>query len=498
LDGKGGTIATVLGGVAGASAAVLASQKFNAHPGVVAAGTAAAGLAAMKLSKEPWVRQAGAGALVGAAVFGAVTLAVRDIVRDCGARLFYYAERKEIEFANAIDAAMTFIKGTGHQMELEAIRGRVREALRARVRAGRIAGGRCYGYELKRETDSSGRNYTIAVVNEEQAAIVRRIYAEYRAGDGLKRIVSRLNKEHIAPPRAGRRGTGSWCPSAIREMLRNARFRGVYIHGRTNRVRRGARRIAVEAPPEDIIALDVPEWRIVDDATWFAVQELFQKRPQTTPRGQWTRYALSGLARCAVCGGSIGTQNQRLSKGRHGKVYGCTRHYQRGDSVCPVKHRQDLGEVEAAVADHILNHFLVPEIVDEIVAQLRTDLTEQLAVASLDVDAIEAELARVRSEQRNLALAVASGGDSIPELVGEMRRSNERIRVLEADLASARRTPSVIEGILRDTRGNAERALADMRALLQSPADAREVYEALFPQGLVFSEGLSADGSRRV
>jgi hypothetical protein len=54
------------------------------------------------------------------------------------------------------------------------------------------------------------------------------------------------------------------------------------------------------------------------------------------------------------------------------------------------------------------------------------------------------------------------------------------------------------DAILRDTRGNAERALADMRALLQSPADAREVYEALFPEGLVFSEGLSADGARRV
>ena len=174
-----------------------------------------------------------------------VTLAVRDIVRDRGGRLFYYAERKEVEFANAIDAAMTFIKGTGHQMELEAIRGRVREALRARVRAGRVAGGRCYGYELKREADSSGRKYTVAIVNEEQAEIVRRMYREYLEGAGLKRIAVRLNNERVPPPSAGRRGTASWCPAAIRVMLRNARYRGVYMHGKTVRVRRGGKRIAV-------------------------------------------------------------------------------------------------------------------------------------------------------------------------------------------------------------------------------------------------------------
>ena len=80
-----------------------------------------------------------------------VTLAVREIVQERGGRLFYYADGQEVPYAKAIDAAMTFVRGVGHQMELEAIRSRVREALRSRVRAGRIAGGRCFGYSLRRE-----------------------------------------------------------------------------------------------------------------------------------------------------------------------------------------------------------------------------------------------------------------------------------------------------------------------------------------------------------
>jgi DNA invertase Pin-like site-specific DNA recombinase len=87
---------------------------------------------------------------------------------------YYYATVQEVLFANAIDQATTFIQGTGHQMELESIRSRTREALRSRVHAGRIAGGACYGYKLERKTDASGRRYTIAVVNEAEAVIVRR------------------------------------------------------------------------------------------------------------------------------------------------------------------------------------------------------------------------------------------------------------------------------------------------------------------------------------
>lgn len=83
LDGsKANTLIPVLGGVVGGTAAVLASQKWNAHSGLVAAGTAAAGLAAMTMGKQPWLRQAGAGAVVGAAVVGAVPLVVSALSKS--------------------------------------------------------------------------------------------------------------------------------------------------------------------------------------------------------------------------------------------------------------------------------------------------------------------------------------------------------------------------------------------------------------------------------
>jgi len=61
----------------------------------------------------------------------------------------------------------------------------------------------------------------------------------------------------------------------------------------------------VKADPSEVLVIDLPEWRIVDDATWFAVNERFTTREPTAggnaPR---TKYPLRGLAKCATCGGA--------------------------------------------------------------------------------------------------------------------------------------------------------------------------------------------------
>lgn len=255
-----------------------------------------------------------------------VTLVIRDLVRDRGCRLYYYTTGQLVQFQNAIDQATTFIQGTGHQMEVEAIRSRTREALRSRVRAGRIAGGRCYGYRLERRSDGSGRSYTVAVVDPVEAAIVVRIFSEYLDGRGLKLIAHSLNEEGIPAPMAGRRGTGTWSPAAIRVMLTNTRYRGFYIHGRVKKVRRNGVVERVKADPQDVLMIEVPEWQIIDDATWSAVQERFAERAGKG-RGKHSkaRYPLSGIARCGTCGGPINVVRSTHGKEQY-KSYGCGWH----------------------------------------------------------------------------------------------------------------------------------------------------------------------------
>ena len=108
-----------------------------------------------------------------------------------------------------------------------------------KAKDGRPAGGISYGYRI----DDGAY-----VVDEPQAVVVRRIFELYASGTGQRSIARLLNDEGIPAPRAGKRGTGSWAPTAIREMRRNTRYVGVGRYNQTRKLYRGARRSAKRAP----------------------------------------------------------------------------------------------------------------------------------------------------------------------------------------------------------------------------------------------------------
>lgn len=426
-----------------------------------------------------------------------VTLVVRDLVRDGGCRLYYSRSGQQVQFTNAIDQAMTFIQGTGHQMELESIRARTREALRARVRAGRVAGGRCYGYKLERRNDESGRPYTTAIVDEEQAKIVRRIFREYLYHKGLKAIASKLNEEGVPAPMAGRRGTGSWSPGAVRVMLLNPRYRGLYVHGKVKRVRRGGAAERIKADPSEVLTREIPEWRIVDDETWLAVQEKFAERangPEKTPRTMG-RYALSGIARCETCGGPIGVVQSRHGKHERYLSYGCVWHHQRGATVCPVTIYQRTEEIEAALIDALQRRVLVPSVLDQIMGEVRSHLAARLPEVVADVGELQQELRSTKAEHDRFAKAIALS-DDVGVLLQEMRVRRARIQYLESKIDVVRKTPQEIERLASAVEATAHAKLLALQQALARPEDRRQVFLALFPKGVRLAP--SHDGTRQV
>ena len=427
-----------------------------------------------------------------------VTLVVRDLVRDRGCRLFYYASGQEVMFANAIDQATTFIQGTGHQMELEAIRSRTREGLRNRVREGRIAGGACFGYTLERKSDGFGRRFTIAVINDAEAPVVERIYREYLAGRGLKQIAHQLNHDAVPAPAAGRRGSGSWVSSAVRTILLNPRYRGVYVHGRIKKLRQAGGIVRVKADPTEMLTIEIPEWRIVDDTTWFAVNAKFTTRGPG-PRRPAAKYPLTGIAKCGACGGAIAAARVQAYGGPNQRVlcYGCAKHHERGSAVCDVTVHQPMAEVEAALVDHLQQHVLSEGVLQTVLAEIRSEIAAQLPKQEADTAALEADLAAARTEQKRLARAVALA-DDVPELVSELKKRTTLIQHLEARVLAAKRTPDELAALVTKIEAGARAKLADLRTALAEKRDLREVFLALFPEGLSFTPARTADGARAI
>jgi site-specific DNA recombinase len=107
------------------------------------------------------------------------------------------------------------LKGAMNSIFLQDLADKTRRGLRGRIENCRSGGGNSFGYDVVLGEGHRGER----MINEAQAAIVRRIFANYAAGMSPKRIALQLNKEGLQAPRGGcwssstingnrRRGTG--------------------------------------------------------------------------------------------------------------------------------------------------------------------------------------------------------------------------------------------------------------------------------------------------
>jgi site-specific DNA recombinase len=163
------------------------------------------------------------------------------------------------------------LKGTMNALFLKDLADKTRRGLRGRVEQGRSGGGLCYGYTIVEIGERGGRE-----IFPSEAAVVRRIFADFAAGKSPRRIAAELNREGIPGP-AGR----PWGDTTIRGhalrgtgVLRNELYVGRLVWNRLRYTKDPAtgRRVSRINPREAWICRDVPELRIVDDNLWNCVQ----------------------------------------------------------------------------------------------------------------------------------------------------------------------------------------------------------------------------------
>src|SRR5690606_28002189 len=93
------------------------------------------------------------------------------------------------------------LKGTMGALFLKDLAQKTHRGLEGRALAGKSAGGRCYGYDIVRKLDERGEAIRgDRTINEEQAAVVVRIFRDFVAGKSAKRIATDLNKDGIPAP----------------------------------------------------------------------------------------------------------------------------------------------------------------------------------------------------------------------------------------------------------------------------------------------------------
>ena len=243
--------------------------------------------------------------------------------------------------SEAHDLVMSLFGGLS-KAERARIQRRVRNAMQTMARAGgRYLGGRPpYGYRLvpvsphpNAEKARVGATLNRLEPDPVTAPVVERIFTERLAGAGYSAIARGLNIEGIPSPsqhdpaRNSHRNGPGWADSAVRAILRNARYTGHEVFGRQ---RRDYELIDLSSPAEGHVRRmrwnDPSSWiwspeptheALVSRDDWTSAQRV---NTSVKPRSEVDGAPLSagGLVFCASCG-------RRM----HGRTRGGTRRYYR-------------------------------------------------------------------------------------------------------------------------------------------------------------------------
>lgn len=181
-------------------------------------------------------------------------------------RVFFYLEDRERTLDSPTDKIMLSLTAYADELEREKARQRTYDAMLRKARAGHVTGGRVFGYDNVR-TESG---HVERVINDGEAAIVRRIFDMCAKGHGRISIAKRLNAEHAPCPRAQQSRVHAWAPSSVREVLNRELYRGVIVWNRTRKRDTWGKVKQAERPESDWLRVPAPKLRIVPETLWMS------------------------------------------------------------------------------------------------------------------------------------------------------------------------------------------------------------------------------------
>ncbi len=431
--------------------------------------------------------------------------ALKQIV-TAGVRVFFYLEDRERTLDSPTDKIMMSLTAFADELEREKARQRTSDAMVRKARAGHVCGGSCFGYANVDVAGADGnRSHVERQIVSEQAAVIVRIFEECASGHGVKAITKALNADGVPSPRPQQGRSQSWAPSSVREALFRRTYRGEIVWNKTKKRNQWGQQHQQDRPSDDWITVPAPHLRIVSDDLWNRAHARLDAARATylvaqrgdrwgrPPTGLVSKYLLTGLTRCATCGGSMAshTRSHGSSRGRwRVPVYVCSSYANRGPSVCGNGMPLPMLRADRAVLEKFREVVLDPDIVagaiEDAIQALRPADDDALAGRRR---ALTAELQQIEAQLASYAQAIATVG-AIPAVTAALKeretqrlRLNEQLAALDAARTEARR-PFSATRLRKDLR----RRMDDWRALLvrQTP-QAREILRKLIDGRLVFT-----------
>src|SRR6516165_4020183 len=333
------------------------------------------------------------------------------------------------------DSILIGIRGLVGQMQREDGAKKVRRGMAGVVRDGRHAGGRAYGYRAV-----PGKPGELEIV-EDEAAIVRRIFAAYAAGRTPREIAHDLNRENIRPPRGRRWNASTINGNAQRGagLIFNELYAGRIVWNKVRMVKDPdtGKRLSRPNPRDEWQSIDVSQLRIVEQSVWEEAHALKTERSHLASHvKRRAPHLLSGLLRCGCCGSGMSVHD----RDKTGKTrIRCSAVRESGS--CSNRRIIYLRDIERLVLSGMAEELKDPQLIETYVRNYNSE-RERLAGNAVALRArLEAKRDRIEGErQRNIDLVIkyVISEEDAKLRIAELRE--ERLRV-EAELAALEEAP---------------------------------------------------------
>ena len=218
------------------------------------------------------------------------------------------------------------------QEEVESLSSNVKMGLQMKMKRGELVGfNGCFGYDYHQDTKT-------ITVNETEAETVRLIYDMYLQGNGCGTIAKRLVELGIK----NKRGTVEWHDHGVMGMIKNEKYKGDVLLGKTFTVDPISKRRLANMGEENQYYIRDHHEAIVSREIWDKAEEIRLKRAkpklmQTTGnRERYTRqFTFSSMLECGYCGHKLSRRTRHQTTTTKKPVWQCMNATKNGIDNCP-------------------------------------------------------------------------------------------------------------------------------------------------------------------
>ena len=376
---------------------------------------------------------------------------------------------------------------------------KIRTVLKANAREGKYHARKApYGY-VKSDTEKNARKAPYGyvksdtekktpIIDEEAAAVVKRIFEMRASGLSPHKIADILNAEGILNPSryclerygvVGRReNVGLWSFCGVNSILQNPTYLGHMVQQRDGTVSYKNHKRYIKDESEWVIVRNTHE-PIISQELWDKVREVEKSVAQGRKTKRGYTHPLSGFLFCADCGGKM-KLNYINRKGKLDFNFNCGNHVRLGKSYC-FSHFIQAKDIEAIVLDDIRT--MAQRIVlDE--KTIREDFIRhnaELADKAIKSAKKELQVKRKRTEELSRLMQLAYEDrlkGKVPEdiCIGFIQKYSEEQKKVDAEIAE-------LEERLTETTNtiqSADEFIRNIKKYLEAPELTREMcYELL-------------------